>query len=223
MIALSNRFEREHISLLNPVDSPMGTVYWNDERELLCAMPNGGTCGLGNDVFAFACDSSGVWYVTCEDIQTDKSWVYWLDAENVLAPKRGLLDGEGNFLFVEDNVLHRVDKAGKRVAVSDTNTLNRLASYENGLRPLTLAQIADLIATDQIITGKGPVEMYPFMLEMHRLVGELSHTNHLRGLSSSTAIRMILRLIAVCNRAQIDVQKELVYTLRRSFGLHIDE
>ncbi|MBQ8696783.1 MAG: hypothetical protein IJ519_03590 [Clostridia bacterium] len=220
MLALFRRFDRVYTERDGiAVRAPFGTVRFYGRRSLYCDMPGGGSCGIGDDVYAFACDGRGVWYMKRSDVKAGYDYVYWFDVNGILDEYKGVLDGGGSFVYIADGELCRLDTRGVREVLTDVDAVSGLITYRNGGRALTLSRVTNAVTcrTDrERYTGA-----YRAKVELYSMVDRLTRLDDIYSVSPRAVCKLMVKLLEVSHDAGIDLQRELVRYINRDYRMNL--
>lgn len=193
-------------------------VWLSRDRELLCSVKDESYCVLAQNIQCFAADKAGVWYVTHNDIRNCDCTVNLFDPGDVFESRRGVLDGVGNFLYEKNDKLYVLDKECNTREVTDVQSIAVLSSVKNGMTALSIAKLTGFIRSAEIAENVIDEGVFKEMLDLHDVVNKLSHENRYGLVSPEAAAELVLGVIALCGRAEIDLQSAIIDLLKKRYS-----
>lgn len=220
MTSLQNRFKKVYTkSGVCPQPILAGKLILTDTRLLTCKMDIGSSCGIDDDIGAFAVDEkNNIWYSKLSDLIEGRKTVYRFDFNELNVRTNGVIDKQGGFIYRENDVIYRESKNGEKRVVGDIDAIKELMANDDLLKYLTVERI-DHAVSFNIAEGYSNEELLDDLVDIYSWVtvlgGEAQRGKNLCGVAAELILR-IFRLCSCCKqRSKRDIVSELRDRVKR--------
>ncbi len=217
MLSLYNRFDSSRVvTSKNKTELTLsfGKVAFKDGNSLQLDMNSGGSCGIDDDVYAFAADENTVCYIKYRDYFNGSPWVNCLFINSSLQKVRGIIDDNGYFYFIKDGVLLLLNSNGLFQPVCKSSTITSFAEDDILCSPLTVSRITRYISA--LKSDNNDSRVFPEMIKLHRLVDSISNDDSMKNISKSVLSEIVISTFKIADKAGVNIQPEIIKQLKNN-------
>lgn len=215
MISLQNRFKKVYTKVgACQQPFPNGKLVLNSDHSLVYKMDIGSSCGVDDDVEAYAIDErNNIWYSKYTDLTQGKKTVYKFSFSEFSLRMKGVIDKQGGFIYRENDNVYRESKTGEKRMFVDVSALKDLMAIDNDMKYLTVEKIEHTVSFYMNDKEYSNEELLDDMLDLYNwmtvLCGEAQRGKDINSVASELILK-IFRLCSCCkDRSRSDIVSEL--------------
>lgn len=172
-------------------------IFPNEHRELICKTSQSSFV-IAEDVYAYYADENAVWYSTCEELSQGIDVVYRVDINNITERRRGIIDDDTYFLYVENGYMYCENNTGDSLKLCALESIDSLADLRGRKKELSIKNLETALGCECGFHRYTDTEFYKDLNELHLLVGALDEERKAEIYTSSVSAEIIAKVIKMC-------------------------
>ncbi len=201
MLSLHRKFGQGAVlaSAGQKIPCPAGMVYANPCRELIC--DNLKTqFTVGEDVYIYFADHKAIWYSCYKDLQQGNDLVVRVDVNNISLARKGILDEQNRFLFMENQTIYCLGDDGVCQPLFRADSLSELLRHTRPMGDITLLQLETVMDSAPHFEPYGKEEFLEDITQLYSLVHQLKEERQTPGYTSPASAQIIGLVAKMCGK-----------------------
>lgn len=218
MLGLYRKFAEDVATVRQPRRMAFfgGVVYPNDKRELICRNEKTAFV-VADDVYMYYVDNEALWYAKGEDLSRGIDAVYRIDVNNIFDLRKGIIDKDGYFLYVDNGYMYCETRIGDAVKLCALESVGSLLTLTGKRRDMTVEQLEGILGAECGYRRYTETAFYKDIACLHSLVGELVEERGRDWYASPVSAQIIATVIRMCCEMKKTVSQPLTKLVQREW------
>lgn len=210
MLSLYRKFAMDVASIKRPRKMHFAgcELYPNERRELVCKT-NQSEFIVADDVYVYYADDDAIWYSRCEDLSRGMDIVYRIDVNNIYDRRKGIIDDDTYFLYVENGYMYCENNMGDSLKLCALESIDSLSNLTGRKKELSIKNVENALGSEIGFRRYTDTEFYKDINELHSLVGALDEERKAEIYTSSISAKIIAKVIKMCCEMNKNISRPL--------------
>lgn len=209
MLGLQRKFGDEVICVDNPQTLHLGSteLYINDKKALVCKAGRTSFV-ICDSVFVFYAENRLIWYTRYDELAEGVDVVYCMNMDSCVQ-RRGIIDEDGYFLYINDGAIYCENKDGDSMKVCTVDGVGYLAALTQTKDDMSICGIEKAFGMRYGFYRYTDAEFYKDLNDLHTMVSSIDEERQSNEYNSTLFANIIFKVIKVCCKMDKSVSKRL--------------